>query len=138
MLSFLFDNLHHLHLYSYYLNSPEILIYVNSLITGCAAPHINVGAVKNYNVPFSPPIEQLQIVREIESRLSVCDKVEQSISEGLEKAQALRQSILKKAFEGSLLSKAEIEKCKQAVDYEPAGVLLERIKKEKLHGTHGK
>jgi type I restriction enzyme S subunit len=43
----------------------------------------------------------------------------------------LRQSILKKAFEGKLLTKAEIEKCKQEVDYEPAGVLLEKIKKLK-------
>jgi type I restriction enzyme, S subunit len=57
--------------------------------------------------------------------------VEQSINEGLEKSEALRQSILKKAFEGKLLNEAEIEKCKQAADYEPASVLLEKIKKEK-------
>ncbi|MBI9105224.1 MAG: hypothetical protein JEZ04_00675 [Spirochaetales bacterium] len=38
--------------------------------------------------------EQHAIVREIESRLSVCDKVEESIRQGLEKAEALRQSIL--------------------------------------------
>lgn len=75
--------------------------------------------------------EQRIIVREIESRLSVCDKVEQSINEALEKAEALRQSILKKAFDGKLLSEAEIAKCKQESDYEPASVLLERIKKEK-------
>lgn len=77
---------------------------------------------------------QLQIVREIESHLSVCDKTEKYISESLEKIQALRQSILKKAFEGKLLSKSEIEKCKQAADYEPASVLLEKIKSESNHG----
>jgi type I restriction enzyme S subunit len=43
----------------------------------------------------------------------------------------LRQSILKKAFEGKLLSFEEIEKCKKAHDYEPASVLLEKIKAEK-------
>lgn len=75
--------------------------------------------------------EQIHIVREIESRLSVCDKVEQSINEALEKAEALRQSILKRAFDGKLLNEAEIAKCKQEADYEPASVLLERIKKEK-------
>jgi type I restriction enzyme S subunit len=48
-----------------------------------------------------PIQEQHQIVQEIETRLSVCDKVEQSIKESLEKAEALRQSILKKAFEGA-------------------------------------
>jgi type I restriction enzyme S subunit len=49
----------------------------------------------------------------------------------LEKAEALRQSILKKAFEGKLLSEAEIAKCKQEADYEPASVLLERIKQSR-------
>ena len=75
--------------------------------------------------------EQHQIIQEIESRLSVCDKVEQSIAESLEKAKALRQSILKKAFEGTLLLAEEIAKCKAAKDYEPASVLLEKIKAEK-------
>jgi len=38
---------------------------------------------------------------------------------------------LKKAFEDKLLTKEEIEKCKHEADYEPASVLLERIRKEK-------
>lgn len=75
--------------------------------------------------------EQKLIVHEIESRLSVCDQVERSITESLEKAKALRQSILKKAFEGKLLTKAEIERCKGEKDYEAAGVLLEKIRKQK-------
>lgn len=75
--------------------------------------------------------EQYQIVQEIESRLSVCDSIEASISESLDKSKALRQSILKKAFEGTLLSEEEIAACKAAPDYEPASVLLERIKAEK-------
>ena len=82
-----------------------------------------------------PPLqEQHQIVREIESRLSVCDKVEQNISEALEKSEALRQSILKKAFEGKLLSPAETEACRREADYEPASALLERIRKERPSG----
>ena len=82
-------------------------------------------------LPVCPINEQHQIVQEIESRLSVCDKVEESISESLEKAKALRQSILKKAFEGTLLSEEELTACKAAKDYEPASVLLEKIKVEK-------
>ena len=58
--------------------------------------------------------------------------MEQSITESIEKAEALRQSILKKAFEGKLLSEAEIAQCKQAADYEPASELLKKIKAEKL------
>lgn len=75
--------------------------------------------------------EQAQIVKEIEARLSVCDAVEKQIQDSLDQAEALRQSILKKAFEGRLLSEEELNHCKQAPDYEPASVLLEKIKAEK-------
>ena len=82
-------------------------------------------------MPIPSINEQKQIIKEIESRLSVCDKVEQSLAEALEKAEALRQSILKKAFEGRLLSGAEVTARKQEPDYEPASVLLERIRKDR-------
>lgn len=47
--------------------------------------------------------EQHQIVQEIESRLSVCDKMEETITISMKQAEALRQSILKQAFEGKLV-----------------------------------
>ncbi|MCU4162509.1 restriction endonuclease subunit S [Carboxylicivirga caseinilyticus] len=116
----------------YYLFSgPDLQSIVFERITGSATPHLFQNDIRKFKLQIPPKEEQHQIVREIESRLSVCDKVEQNITEALEKSEALRQSILKKAFEGKLLSKAEIDKCKQEADYEPASVLLERIKKEK-------
>ena len=98
---------------------------------GVAQKHLNVGVYSKLIISFPSIPEQKLILKEIESRLSVCDKVEQSITESLEKAKALRQSILKKAFEGSLLSEEEIAACKAAPDYEPASVLLEKIKANK-------
>lgn len=47
--------------------------------------------------------EQNKIVQEIENRLSVADKMEESIAQSLLQAEALRQSILKKAFSGELV-----------------------------------
>ncbi len=94
--------------------------------------------LENLEIPLPELKEQNQIVQEIESRLSVCDNVEQSITQSLEKAKALRQSILKKAFEGKLLSVEEIAACKQEPDYEPAAVLLERIKAEKAADVKNK
>lgn len=94
--------------------------------------NINSGEIESLEIPLFSKQEQHQIVQEIESRLSVCDKVEKDIADSLEKAQALRQSILKKAFEGKLLTEEEIAACKADKDYEPASVLLEKIKKEKL------
>ena len=58
--------------------------------------------------------------------------MERSINESIEKAEALRQSILKKAFEGKLLSEAKLAQCKAAADYEPAGELLKKIQSEKV------
>ncbi|MDP2683153.1 MAG: restriction endonuclease subunit S [Deltaproteobacteria bacterium] len=52
-----------------------------------------------------PPIEQQQkIIEELESKLTVCDKIEETISQSLQQAETLRQSILKKAFEGRLVN----------------------------------
>ena len=101
------------------------------LSSGTTVLGINLKNLKSIEIPDIELKNQELIVKEIESRLSVCDKVEESIKDSLEKAQALRQSILKKAFEGKLLTLAEIQQCKQESDYEPASVLLERIKKEK-------
>ncbi len=47
--------------------------------------------------------QQIQIVEEIEKRFSEADNLEKAIDENLTKAEALRQNILKKAFEGKLV-----------------------------------
>ncbi|MAN87860.1 MAG: hypothetical protein CL555_13820 [Algoriphagus sp.] len=54
-----------------------------------------------------------------------------TIQFNLQKSESLRQSILKQAFEGKLLTEAELEACRREVDWEPAEKLLERIKSEK-------
>lgn len=82
--------------------------------------------------------EQTQIVKEIETRLNACDETEKLITESLAKAEHLRQSILKKAFEGKLLSDAELAECKKAKDYQPAKELLKQIKAEKISTTKSK
>jgi type I restriction enzyme, S subunit len=65
--------------------------------------NINSEELKCLNIPLCSLEEQQQIVEEIESRLSVCDKIEETITNSLKQAEALRQCILKKAFEGKLL-----------------------------------
>ena len=75
--------------------------------------------------------EQAEIVNEIDARLSVVDQVERTIAAALTQAEALRQSILKKAFEGRLLSEAELAAVRADPAYEPAEELLERIRAER-------
>ena len=96
------------------LASPEYIIHFLSSKKGIKeltknAKHavnqasINQTDVSNAVIPFCLLEEQQQIVQEIESRLSVCDKIEETITNSLKQAEALRQSILKKAFEGKLV-----------------------------------
>ncbi|MEY3499619.1 MAG: hypothetical protein RL308_1288 [Bacteroidota bacterium] len=72
--------------------------------SGTAVPNLLLGTLKKHtiNIPLNLE-EQHQIVQEIESRLSVADKMEESIVQSLQQAEALRQSILKKAFSGELV-----------------------------------
>jgi type I restriction enzyme S subunit len=66
--------------------------------------------VRELNIKLPSDNEQHQIVQEIESRLSVADKLEEAIEQSLQQAEALRQSILKQAFEGKLVPQETNEK----------------------------
>ncbi len=116
----------------YFIQSPKIQDWINSENYGATRQALSKNMIENIVVPKLKLQEQTQIVQEIESRLSVTDNLEIVIRNSIEKAEALRQSILKKAFEGKLLSEAEIEQCKAAADYEPASKLLKKIQAEKL------
>lgn len=115
-----------------FLQSPHGKHMLMATVKAVAQPSLSMGSIRQTPFVFCSIEEQNQIIQEIEFRLSVCDKMEQSIIESTTKAEALRQSILKKAFEGKLLSQAEIEQCKKEVDYEPASELLKKIQAEKL------
>lgn len=63
---------------------------------------LNKERVRAIRVPFAPIAEQSIIVKEIEKRLSICDNIEKAVDAALAQADAMRQSILKQAFEGKL------------------------------------
>lgn len=65
--------------------------------------NINSEELATLKIQLPPLEEQNRIVQEIESRLSVADKMEEGITQSLQQAEALRQSILKKAFSGELI-----------------------------------
>ena len=66
----------------------------------------NLAGIKEFKMAtmFVPENREKQeyIVAEIESRMSVCDSIEQTVNTALLQAEAMRQSILKEAFEGRL------------------------------------
>ncbi len=56
--------------------------------------------IRDSRVPVVSNETAESIISEIESRLSVCDSIEQTVDTALQQAEAMRQSILKATFEG--------------------------------------
>lgn len=86
---------------------------------GAGKPGLNLENLRDLLVVLPPLAEQKQIVAEVERRLSVLNILETSITEGLQRAERLRQSILTEAFAGRLVP--------QDPDDEPADRLLARV-----------
>ena len=63
---------------------------------------INKTVLSALTLPLPALEKQREIINHIESRLSVCDSIEQTADIALQQAEAMRQSILKDAFEGNL------------------------------------
>lgn len=118
----------HPELLKYILHSQEFVKFASSKTSG-DRPRVSFEELVEYPIAKPLPQEQIAIIGEIESRLSVCDKIEDGIIQSLAQSESLRQSILKKAFEGKLVPQDQND--------EPAEKLLERIKaeKEKVHVT---
>ncbi|MFH1929150.1 MAG: restriction endonuclease subunit S [Chloroflexota bacterium] len=110
-------------LLKHFLNSPQGFIMITGQMTGTAIKRIILARIRESYMPLPAIMEQQQIVAEVERRLSVADAVEQMILSSESEARRLRQSILKRAFQGKLVP--------QDPSDEPAQVLLERIKAEK-------
>ena len=90
---------------------------------GQTRPGLNSTILKELPVPLCSLEEQNEIHQRLEERLTLLGKLDSEIDDNLSRSEALRQSILKKAFSGQLVA--------QDPNDEPASVLLERIAVEK-------
>ncbi|MBI4648144.1 MAG: restriction endonuclease subunit S [Bacteroidia bacterium] len=92
------------HYIRYFITSNSFVVYANKIATGSTIKNIGLKAMREFKVPTPPTLEeQNKIVQELESKLTVCDKLEETINQNLQQAEMLRQSILKRAFEGRLI-----------------------------------
>lgn len=92
---------------------------------------LNRTRVELMQFPICSAREQAEIVTVLDARLSVLENLDKTIASGIAQAGALRQSILKKAFEGRLLNERELTAVREDPAYESAVELLERIRNER-------
>jgi len=75
---------------------------INKFYTGTGIKHLTGQSLEKIPVPVTDIGEQKRLLELIEMRLSVCDNIEKTVDAALAQADAMRQSILKQAFEGKL------------------------------------
>lgn len=79
-----------------------VIDQVKELCKGSTRMFLNQTILKQIRFPIpSIPVQQ-KLINLVESQLSICDSIAQAIDTSLHQAEALRQSILKQAFEGKL------------------------------------
>jgi len=107
----------------YLVQTDDFIKTMTQRVQGALYPAVRPKDITSYRIPLPPLGEQLRIMQEIDRRLSVLEELDRVIDHGLTRAERLRQSILKLAFEGKLVS--------QDASDEPASVLLERMGAER-------
>jgi type I restriction enzyme S subunit len=90
-------------------------------VIGQTRPGLNGTIIKRLAIPVPTLKEQAQILKVIQESLSILDKLIPEVDKAEMRSERLRQSILKKAFSGKLVSSDPSD--------EPASILLETIQK---------
>ena len=88
--------------------------------SGGVQPNLNLSIIENMLVPLCSIPEAQEIASQLDQNFSEIDKLDLDIEEQIVKSEALRQSILKKAFSGKLVP--------QDTNDEPTSELLTRIR----------
>ena len=93
------------------------------LIHGVGRPRLSLRALRTVAIPLAPLKEQRAIANAIRYQVDGIRKAESALGDELVRATRLRQSILHRAFAGSLLPQDPAD--------EPASKLIERITRER-------
>ena len=116
---------------SYALTCESTRRRVRAIVHGVGRPRLNLREIRSIPPPMAPPKEQREIVEEIEKQLSRLDAGVAALKRIQDNLKRYRAAVLKAACEGRLVpTEAEIAR-REGRPYEPASVLLERIKAER-------
>lgn len=108
------------------LASPELRAVIESRAATTAGQYnLNLAALRSLPVPLPLLPDQRRIVAEVERQLSLVDALAATTAAALKRSEALRRSILERAFSGKLVPQDPFD--------EPASVLLKRIRAERAN-----
>ncbi len=112
----------------YYLNSEPARQRAFGVAYGATRPRMNLDIFRALRVPLPPLPEQHHIVRRVDALFKLADAIEARVAAATARAEKITQAILAKAFRGELVpTEAELAR-QEGRDYEPASVLLARIR----------
>ena len=92
----------------YFLTSNNFIKYANKNATGSTIKNVGLKTMRELQIAIPPLPEQQKIVAILESKLTICNKIEETIKTSINKCETLRQSILQKAFLGELINKKNV------------------------------
>lgn len=108
------------------LNSEPTRKRVVRLVKGIGRPRVNLGNLRSIAIPLPPATEQRAICDALAVALDASEIQNEALQHVLRQSVAQRKNILKAAFAGQLVP--------QDPNDEPASVLLERIRAERVSG----
>ena len=125
---------------TFLLNSPEYLEILEAMKTGTSDSGMNITqrGLLEMEIPLPLLEEQQEIVRRVGALFNLADAIDRRVESVRAKVEKTTQAILAKAFRGELvLTEAKLAR-KEGRDYEPAAVLLGRIREEREQVGEGK
>jgi type I restriction enzyme S subunit len=91
-------------------------------------PALNGRKVRAFPLPLPPLAEQVEIVRRVKTLVDLADLIGGRVARATSRAETVSQAVLARAFSGALVpTEAELARV-EGREYEPASVLLERIR----------
>ena len=107
------------------LNCQPTRMRVKEVLHGIGRPRLSLGEIRAIALPIPPEAEQVRIAAEVDRQLSIIREVEAEVDANLKRAQALRHSILQRAFSTrSLASSSDSEADERKPNLEPASVVI--------------
>lgn len=122
---------------AWFLRSPLAKRQFDEVELGTGVPRLNIGDIRRLVMPVAPVAEQRRIVDKVEALLGEVNAARDKLDRAAILLDKITQAILVKAFRGELVpTEAELAQA-EGRDFEPASVLLERIRTEAREAATG-